>query len=224
MKIRRIRSKFTQEEDDKLRELIKKHGDRSWSIVSSFMENRSQRQCRERWKHYLSSDLPATAPWTKEEDAILIKKFNELGAKWTKIARELPGRTDIQVKTRYIKFLKDKVDNPGKIHDTKLRKSGASDEEDYSKTSKINSSKNSSESLSKGEVKDKSTYSAKITLTGLNEWGNSHNGILDYVFELDCSNFPSEIFENFDEDEETNKEIDIFCQGLEPGDFTWTFE
>ena len=94
-KKRKIRNKFTPEEDQKLRELIQKHGDRSWNLVSSLMGNRSQRQCRERWKHYLSCDVNvASKPWTKEEDEILINKYNELGAKWTKIARELPGRSE----------------------------------------------------------------------------------------------------------------------------------
>lgn len=106
---KRIRNKFTPEEDQKLRELIQKHGVHSWNLVSSLMENRNQRQCRERWKHYLSCDMKeATKPWTKEEDSILINKYNELGAKWTKIALELPGRTDLQVKIRYLKNLKNK--------------------------------------------------------------------------------------------------------------------
>lgn len=109
VKKRKIRNKFTPEEDQKLRELIQKHGDRSWNLVSRLMGTRSQRQCRERWKHYLSCDMSmASKPWTKEEDEILISKFNELGAKWTKIARELPGRSDLQVKLRYMKHLRNK--------------------------------------------------------------------------------------------------------------------
>lgn len=104
---RKIRNKFTIEEDQKLRDLVSKYGDRSWGIISSLMENRSQRQCRERWKHYLSCDInESKKPWTKEEDLILILKYNELGPKWTKIARELPGRSDLQVKQRYFNHVK----------------------------------------------------------------------------------------------------------------------
>lgn len=109
MKKRKIRNKFTPEEDKKLVDLIKQHGDRSWNLVSKLMGTRNQRQCRERWKHYLSCDMKnSLKPWTKEEDEILINKYNELGAKWTKIARELPGRSDLQVKVRYMKHLRHK--------------------------------------------------------------------------------------------------------------------
>ena len=113
-KKRKIRNKFTQEEDQKLRELVRIHGDRSWSTIASLMKTRSQRQCRERWKHYLSCDTDELKnSWTKEEDEIILNKFNELGAKWTKIARELPGRSDLQVKNRFLKHLShnDKIES-----------------------------------------------------------------------------------------------------------------
>ena len=98
------RKKFSPEEDQKLRELVQKHGEHSWNLISSLMENRNQRQCRERWKHYLSCDLKESIkPWTKDEDMIIMTKYNEHGAKWTKIAKELPGRSDLQVKNRYFK-------------------------------------------------------------------------------------------------------------------------
>lgn len=107
MKKKKVRNYFSPEEDQKLRELVLKYGDRSWNLVSSLMKTRNQRQCRERWKHYLSCDaIEASQPWTKEEDQIIIQRFNELGGKWTKIARELPGRSDLQVKTRYMKHLR----------------------------------------------------------------------------------------------------------------------
>lgn len=108
-KKRKIRNKFTLEEDQKLRELVQKHGEHSWNLISSLMENRNQRQCRERWKHYLSCDLnEASKPWSKEEDKILLKRYNELGGKWTKIARELPGRSDLQVKIRFMNHINKK--------------------------------------------------------------------------------------------------------------------
>ena len=98
---KRKREKFLPEEDQRLRELVAIHGESSWDIVSKNMKNRNQRQCRERWKHYLSSSRPK-APWTNEEDELLYQKMTELGPKWTKIAKFFDGRTDIQVKTRWM--------------------------------------------------------------------------------------------------------------------------
>lgn len=98
---KRKREKFLPEEDRQLRELVAIHGDSSWDIVAKNMPNRNQRQCRERWKHYLSSSK-AKVPWTPEEDDLLYQKMNELGPKWTKIAKFFDGRTDIQIKTRWM--------------------------------------------------------------------------------------------------------------------------
>ena len=115
MKIPRIRNKFTQEEDDKLRELVGRYGNNKWKEVSMHMPNRNQRQCRERWKHYLSCEKPENIPWSPEEDAIIIQKIEELGFKWTKIARELNGRTDIQVKYHYFKNLRNQSHHKTKM-------------------------------------------------------------------------------------------------------------
>ena len=67
------------------------------------MPNRTVRQCRERWKHYLSG-CKTDDPWTELEDKIILERVQLLGGKWTKIAALLPGRTDLQVKKRWIQL------------------------------------------------------------------------------------------------------------------------
>lgn len=98
----RCRKKFLPEEDHRLRELVQKYGTNAWESVASEMPDRNVRQCRERWKHYLSSEQMNT-PWTPEEDRILFEKIQELGPKWTKLTQYFNGRTDIQIKTRWMK-------------------------------------------------------------------------------------------------------------------------
>lgn len=102
---KRKRMKFSPEEDKMLKELVKKYGDNNWVRVSELMPGRNVRQCRERWKHYLCNDNN-NRDWTKEEDQIMLTKYIEFGQRWTKIAAYLPGRTDIQVKTRCLKLLR----------------------------------------------------------------------------------------------------------------------
>ncbi|OHS94791.1 Myb-like DNA-binding domain containing protein [Tritrichomonas foetus] len=70
------------------------------------MHGRNSRQCRERWKHYLSSSR-VKLPWTPEEDQLLYNKMEELGPKWTKISAFFFDRTDIQVKSRWMQRFAD---------------------------------------------------------------------------------------------------------------------
>jgi hypothetical protein len=95
------KAKFTAEEDAQLSELVKMYGDDDWFTISCLMPGRNARQCRERWHHYLTPTV-TSLPFTPEEDARLRQKFSELGAKWKAIAAFFPGRTDINIKNRWL--------------------------------------------------------------------------------------------------------------------------
>ena len=98
-----LKQKFTQSEDQKLQQLVKKYGQNDWKLIAEKMHNRTSRQCRERWKYYIKPALqqPNQMEWTKEEDSLLIQKMSEYGRKWSQIAKFFPFRTDINVKNRY---------------------------------------------------------------------------------------------------------------------------
>ena len=95
------KSKFSPAEDQVLKELVNVDGPNDWSEIASHFVNRNVRQVKERWEYYLSPDVN-NGPWTPEEDAILIQKYNELGTKWTVIAKSLKGRTNTCCKNRWI--------------------------------------------------------------------------------------------------------------------------
>ena len=94
-------SKFTPEEDEKLKLLIKQYGENDWNTISSKMEKRNPRQCKDRWVNYLSPNLNFS-PWTEEDDKKLIELHNQYGSKWTKLASFFQSRTSINIKNRWL--------------------------------------------------------------------------------------------------------------------------
>jgi hypothetical protein len=93
--------KFTPEEDDRLTQIVTRLGESNWKKIASQMGSRNSRQCRERWKNYLTPCLNKD-PWSPEEDALLLQKFSELGSQWSLIAKFFPLRTDVNIKNRWV--------------------------------------------------------------------------------------------------------------------------
>jgi Pyruvate/2-oxoacid:ferredoxin oxidoreductase delta subunit len=84
--------KWVEDEDNKLKGAIQKHGCKSWDAVASLVSGRTKNQCRKRWyscRERRSSDKD-------------IKKLNKdtvqthAGRRWDEIAARIPGPTKIQ--------------------------------------------------------------------------------------------------------------------------------
>lgn len=100
-KIRRY--KFTENEDNLLKDLVEKFGTIDWNTISSIMKGRTARQCRDRWNHYLAPSTN-TKDWSEEEDNRLIQQLKQVGKQWTYLASLFPGRTSISVRNRSCKL------------------------------------------------------------------------------------------------------------------------
>lgn len=93
------RTKFTPEEDEKLRELVEVQGTSDWGLIANNIPGRTPRQCRERYLNYLSPDANP-APWAVEEERLLLLLHKQLGNNWALIAKYFPGRTEEKIKNK----------------------------------------------------------------------------------------------------------------------------
>lgn len=97
--VARVKGPWTIKEDARLKQFVKQYGKR-WSLVAEKLPGRIGKQCRERWLNHLDPKINR-APWTPEEDRILLSKQKALGNRWSEIAKLLPGRPENSVKNRF---------------------------------------------------------------------------------------------------------------------------
>jgi S-ribosylhomocysteine lyase LuxS involved in autoinducer biosynthesis len=89
------------EEDKKLIKAVKKHG-KNWVAVAAMVPGRTDQQCRSRWVQNLDPVAGKTVGrWKPEEDAKLIEAMQKHGKNWVAVATLVPGRTDLQCRTRW---------------------------------------------------------------------------------------------------------------------------
>ncbi|KAJ4839283.1 hypothetical protein Tsubulata_011435 [Turnera subulata] len=104
---------WTKEEDQRLIEYIRVHGEGCWrSLPKAAGLLRCGKSCRLRWINYLRPDLKR-GNFTEEEDEIIIKLHSLLGNKWSLIAGRLPGRTDNEIKNYWNTHIKRKLISRG---------------------------------------------------------------------------------------------------------------
>ncbi|XP_043932245.1 transcriptional activator Myb isoform X1 [Protopterus annectens] len=103
------KTRWTREEDEKLKKLVEQHGTEDWKVIASFLPNRSDVQCQHRWQKVLNPEL-IKGPWTKEEDQRVIELVQKYGPKrWSVIAKHLKGRIGKQCRERWHNHLNPEV-------------------------------------------------------------------------------------------------------------------
>ena len=98
---------FRPEEDKLLVQLVGEGKCKNWVEIASHLNGRTPRQCRDRWTNFLDPSN-TFAPWTPEEDKLLVEKVNEYGTKWQTIKPFMPGRSDNCLKNRWYSGLKSR--------------------------------------------------------------------------------------------------------------------
>nr|XP_016441905.1 PREDICTED: transcription factor MYB35-like [Nicotiana tabacum] len=107
------RGPWTAEEDAKILAYVASHGIGNWTLVPQKAGlNRCGKSCRLRWTNYLRPDLKHDN-FTPQEEECIIELHKTIGSRWSLIAKQLPGRTDNDVKNYWNTKLKKKLVNMG---------------------------------------------------------------------------------------------------------------
>ncbi|KAM4020859.1 snRNA-activating protein complex subunit 4 isoform 2-T4 [Anomaloglossus baeobatrachus] len=102
------RKEFLREEDELLTHLVQRMRvgmHIPYHKIAYFMDGRHSMQLLHRWSKSLDPSL-RRGHWNKAEDKLLLKAVEKYGAKdWYKIQLDVPGRSDVQCRERYVKGL-----------------------------------------------------------------------------------------------------------------------
>jgi len=103
---------WTVEEDNILRDKRALYG-RKWAKIAAHLPGRQGKQCRERYVNHLDPELKK-GEWTDDEEAILIALHEHHGNRWANIAKQLPGRSDNDIKNHWYSTIQRKFQQHGK--------------------------------------------------------------------------------------------------------------
>lgn len=108
---------WSVEEDGLLVSLIKSAKHR-WGQIAATLNTeihrcvrvRTGKQCKERWNNHLNPDINR-GEWNAQEELYLLELYRDLGNKWCVISKELPTRTESNIKNKIKSLLnKEKQD------------------------------------------------------------------------------------------------------------------
>jgi hypothetical protein len=125
--------RFTEDEDTRLKDAVKTHGQKDWVAIAALVPGRTQKQCQNRWYNVLDARgdlIPGrTGKWTEDESIKLKNAVQKHGNKdwavvaalvpewgkedridWVAVAALIPGRTKRQCYDRWNDVLDPSLD------------------------------------------------------------------------------------------------------------------
>lgn len=90
--------RWTEEENALLTTAVETYGTQ-WFQVAKVLHGRTDDQCAKRWRENLDPSI-SRKPWTKEDDELLMKKYENIGRRWKDLASHFDGRPPVHCRNR----------------------------------------------------------------------------------------------------------------------------
>ena len=90
--------RWTEEEDVLLTTAVEAYGTQ-WFQVAKMLHGRTDDQCAKRWRENLDPSI-SRKPWTKEDDELLMKTYENIGRRWKDLASRFEGRPPVHCRNR----------------------------------------------------------------------------------------------------------------------------
>jgi hypothetical protein len=108
--------KWTTNEDKLLIQLTATYGP-DWSKLANYFPSKTSSSLKKRWVNRLNPSINKTR-WSKEEDELIIKMYNQLGGNWKLMSDSLVGRPPTVIKNHFYGALKRRA-APSKLAEMK---------------------------------------------------------------------------------------------------------
>lgn len=105
-----LKGYWSKEEDELLQEWVQANGPKKWSECAKLIKKRSAKQCRERWLNHLDPKIRRDE-WTPEEDQQIYDLYKKYGTSWSKLAKEMNGRSENSIKNRFYSTIRSLIAN-----------------------------------------------------------------------------------------------------------------
>ncbi|KAG6417175.1 hypothetical protein SASPL_119326 [Salvia splendens] len=104
---------WTEEEDELLRNCLKREGEGGWrTLPQKAGLLRCSKSCRLRWMNYLRPTVKR-GHISPDEDDLILRLHHLLANRWSLIAGRIPGRTDDEIKNYWNTRLSKKLISQG---------------------------------------------------------------------------------------------------------------
>lgn len=103
-----------------MKEYVAQFGDHKWSTIALLLPGiiklfykqkigRNSKQCRDHYINQLAPNI-VKGSWTSDEDKKILECSKMYGTSWTKIRSQLPHRSELDIKNRYNKLIRELID------------------------------------------------------------------------------------------------------------------